>query len=183
MSDEQQLPPIDPARMITAPRRAWFLFARPTENTDELPANIGERDVFATEDAALDALDLHYAWALATNAGNTSVARTAQWYLQSAMVGPKVSAALGDVYLASRDDESGDTWAVAGGFLTEGELIHWSSFVHAVSPYIPLTATTSSLGLAYRGDVTTHFHQLWFAPLRSRRVYPKKIVVDEESAG
>ncbi len=105
---------------------------------------------------------------------------TAQWYLQSAIVGPRLAPALGDVYLATRDD-TGEHQAVAGGFLTEGEVIHWSAFVRAVEPFIPIADVGSDYGLAYRGDTTTRFGQLWFTPMRSRRVYPRRIVVDEDA--
>ena len=45
-------------RQVIRPSRAFFLLARPTQNTDQLPSSIGERDVFFSEDEALDALDL-----------------------------------------------------------------------------------------------------------------------------
>ncbi|GAC67602.1 hypothetical protein GS4_08_01870 [Gordonia soli NBRC 108243] len=171
------------SRAITAPRRAFFLLARPTEDTDQLPATIGEKDVFYSEEEAIDALDLHYAWCAVRTGGYDSVVTTAQWYLQSAMVGPRIPPALGEVYLAVQDGTTGDSWAVAGGFLTEGELIHWAPFVHAVKAFIPVAPATDAFGLAYRGDATVYFHQLWFSPMHSRRVYPKRIVVDEESTG
>ncbi len=124
-------------RLVTRPSRAFFLLARPIQNTDNLPSSIGESDVFFSEEAALDALDLHYGWCAARSGGFTPVVTTAQWYLQTAMIGPRITPSLGEVYLASSDAQSGETWASAGGFLTEGELIHWSSFVRAVRPWIP----------------------------------------------
>ncbi len=145
-----------------------------------LPATIGERDVFYSEEEALDAVDLHYAWCSVQNGPEVA---TAQWYLQSAMVGPRISPALGEVYLAVTDTDSGDAWAVAGGFLTEGELVHWAPFVHAVKPFIPVAPGVDSLGLAYRGDTEVYFQQMWFAPMHSRRVFPKPIVVEEDSGG
>ncbi|ANY21907.1 MULTISPECIES: hypothetical protein [Gordonia] len=170
-------------RQVTRPSRAFFLLARPTQNTDQLPSSIGERDVFFSEEEALDALDLHYAWCAARSGGFTDVVTTAQWYLQTAMVGPRVTASLGEVYLASSDAQSGEIWAAAGGFLTEGELIHWSSFVRAARSWIPLNTGTDGFELAYRGDTEVHFHQLWFAPMQSIRVYPKQIAVDSDGLG
>ncbi|TYQ13515.1 UNVERIFIED_ORG: hypothetical protein L601_001100001170 [Gordonia westfalica J30] len=183
MHDEASDRGIGTKRVVTRPSRAFFLLARPTQDTDNLPASIGERDVFFSEEAALDALDLHYGWCAARSGGFTPVVTTAQWYLQTAMIGPRITPSLGEVYLASSDAQSGETWAAAGGFLTEGELIHWSSFVRAVRPWIPLNTGTEAVELAYRGDTDVHFHQLWFAPMQSVRVYPKRIVVDEDSRG
>lgn len=183
MHDDPDGPaPVDPSRAITSPTRVYFLLARPTQEVDELPASIGERDVFRCEDEAMDALDLHYAWAAWRFGGFGPVVTSAQWYLQSAMVGPRITPALGDVYLAIEDEDAEESWAVAGGFLTEGELIHWSSFVHAVKPFIPIAPSSDSFGLTYRGDTSAHFHQLWFAPLQSHRVYPKRIVVVDDEA-
>ena len=179
MYDESEAsPPVDSARLITTRQQVYFLLARRTTNTDALPSTIGELDVFDTEDEALDALDIHYAWCDARL--DRTVVTTAQWYLQSAIVGPRLAPALGDVYLATRDD-TGEHQAVAGGFLTEGEVIHWSAFVRAVEPFIPIADVGSDYGLAYRGDTTTRFGQLWFTPMRSRRVYPRRIVVDEDA--
>ena len=179
MHDESEAsPPVGSARLITTRRQVYFLLARPTTDTDILPSTIGELDVFDTEDQALDALDIHYAWCDARL--DRTVVSTAQWYLQSAVVGPRLTPALGDVYLAAYDDGGGHQ-AVAGGFLTEGELIHWSAFVRAVEPSIPIAIVGREYSLAYRGDATTRFGQLWFTPMQSRRVYPKRIVVDEDA--
>lgn len=166
------------ARTILRPCPVYFLLARPTREPDRMPSTIGESDVFFSEAEALDALDVHYAWCAARSGGFTRVVTTAQWYLQSALVGPRIAPALGEVYLAATDNHSGETWAAAGGFLTEGELIHWSAFVRAVRPWIPTPGTAEIFELAYRGDTAVHFHQIWFAPLKSVRVYPKEIVVD-----
>lgn len=183
MHDEAPDHGVGTKRLVTRPSRAFFLLARPTQNTDTLPSSIGERDVFFSEEEALDALDLHYGWCAARSGGFTSVVTTAQWYLQTAMIGPRITPALGEVYLAASDAQTGQMWAAAGGFLTEGELIHWSSFVRAARSLIPLHIGTDSFELAYRGDVNVHFHRLWFAPVRSVRVYPKKIVVDDDNRG
>ncbi|MDL9937519.1 hypothetical protein QSJ18_12250 [Gordonia sp. ABSL1-1] len=169
---------VDTSRLIVRPTQAYFLLARPTQNADKLPSSIGESDVFFSEEQALDALDLHFAWCAADAGGYNQLVTSAQWYLQTAMVGPRITPSLGEVYLACADAQSGEPWAAAGGFLTEGELIHWSAFVHAVRSRIPLTLG-ETLQLAYRGDADVHFHQLWFAPMKSVRVYPKKIVVED----
>lgn len=147
-----------------------------------MPPTIGEHDVFFSEAEALDALDIHYAWALARH-DNPGVVDSAQWYLQSAMVGPRISPSLGEVYLAISAEECGDTWAAAGGFLTEGEVVHWASFVTAVRPRVRTTSGEGTLQLAYRGDVSVHFTQVWFAPMHSVRVYPKRIVVGDDAIG
>lgn len=178
MHDDASNRGIDAPRLITRQSQVYFLLARPIEDTDSLPSSIGESDVFFSEAEALDALDVHYAWCAARSGGFTRVVTTAQWYLQSALVGPRIAPALGEVYLAETDNHSGETWAAAGGFLTEGELIHWSAFVRAVRPWIPTPGTAEIFELAYRGDTAVHFHQIWFAPLKSVRVYPKEIVVD-----
>ncbi|NED70511.1 hypothetical protein G3I15_57295, partial [Streptomyces sp. SID10244] len=60
MTDDSAEGRREPAHAIASSRPAYFLLARPTEQADELPATIGERDVFFSEDEALDALDLHY---------------------------------------------------------------------------------------------------------------------------
>ena len=39
-------------RQVTRPSRAFFLLARPTQNTDQLPSSIGERDVFFGDERA-----------------------------------------------------------------------------------------------------------------------------------
>jgi len=179
MHDEASDRGLHTRRQITRPSRAFFLLARPTLNTDKLPSSIGERDVFFSEEEALDALDLHYGWCAARYGGFTDVVTTAQWYLQTAMVGPRITASLGEVYLACADAQSGETSAAAGGFLTEGELIHWSSFVRSVRSWIPINTGTETFELAYRGDTDVHFNQLWFAPMQSVRVYPKRIVVED----
>lgn len=70
-----------------------------------------------------------------------------------------------------------------GGFLTEGELIHWSAFVRAVEPFIPIATVGREYSLAYRGDTTTRFGQLQASSPRCSRaeVYPRRIVVDEDA--
>lgn len=165
-----------PPRTILRAQPAYFLLARPTQDADAKPSTVGERDVFFSEDEALDALDIHYAWCAADHDRDT--ADTAQWYLQSAMVGPRISPSLGEVYLALTETESGQTWAAAGGFLTEGEVVHWAPFVSAVRPWV--RAMTGTLELAYRGDTAVHFGQIWFAPMHSARVYPQRIVVGDD---
>lgn len=181
MTDDRADGRQDSTPTITSVQPAWFLLARPTENSDELPATIGERDVFFGDDEAMDALDLHFAWCAAQHGGfGSAVVRSAHWYLQSAMVGPRVTPGLGDVYLASTVDEPGRPRAVAGGFLTEGELIHWTPFVRAVTRYIPDTPPSPAYGLAHLGDDDVEFGQIWFSPLQSRRVYPKRIVVGDD---
>ncbi|MET9203370.1 hypothetical protein [Gordonia sp. NPDC003585] len=181
MPDDASHHGIDAPRLITRQTQVFFLLARPTQNTDNLPSSIGEHDVFFSEAQALDALDVHYAWCAARSGGFTPVVTSAQWYLQTALVGPRIAPALGEVYLAATDNHSGETWAAAGGFLTEGELIHWSAFVRAVRPWIPTPGSAEVFELAYRGDTSVHFHQLWFAPMKSVRVYPKPIVVDSDA--
>lgn len=173
--------PLQTDRVITHPRTAYFLLARPTVWVDRLPASIGEQDVFFSAEEAVDALDVHYGWCAARSGGFGTVVTTAQWYLQSAEVGPRITPALGEVYLAEADEHTGDTRAAAGGFLTEGELIHWSPFLSAVRSRIPVSGT-SSLKLTYRGDADVNFAHLWFAPVDSLRVYPKRIVLDENSS-
>ncbi|MFW0793632.1 hypothetical protein AAFP30_07465 [Gordonia sp. CPCC 205515] len=168
------------SQAITTARPAYFLFARPTENPDELPATIGERDVFFDVDQAMDALDLHYAWSHARHGEHSSVVSSAQWYLQSAMVGPRVEPGLGEVYLATKPSDFSQPQAVAGGFLTEGELIHWTPFVRAVKQHMPIAPASNSFALAYRTNTTVSFDQVWFTPLESRRVYPQPIVVGED---
>ncbi|MGV9824952.1 MULTISPECIES: hypothetical protein [unclassified Gordonia (in: high G+C Gram-positive bacteria)] len=172
-----------PVRDISTARAAFFILARPTETPDRFPATIGEPDVFFSEEEALDALDVHFAWCHARVAELGSAVESAQWYLQSAMVGPRLAPALGEVYLAATDRGTNETWAAAGGFLTEGELTHWSPFVHAVAPMVLGGRHSDALTLAYRGDTAVHFHRLWFAPMHSARVYPRPIMLDEESAG
>lgn len=140
-----------------------------------MPPTIGERDVFFSEEEALDALDIHYSWCLTDHGPN--VADSAQWYLQSAMAGPRINPGLGEVYLALTDSDSGDTWAAAGGFLTEGEVVHWAPFVSSVRPYVRTASGEEPLELAYRGDTAVYFGHVWFAPMHSVRVYPKRIVV------
>ncbi|AZG47451.1 hypothetical protein [Gordonia insulae] len=179
------------SRTITSARPAYFLLARPTENADSLPATIGERDVFFDHDAAMDALDLHYAWCAAQRGGyHAAVVRTAHWYLQSAMVGPHVTPGLGEVYLAAADHDPLSptaprhlrSRAIAGAFLTEGELVHWTPFVRAATRYMPDAPDTDAFGLGYLGDDAIDFGQIWFAPLQSRRVYPERIVVGGDDA-
>ena len=168
------------ARTITSVRPAWFLLARPTQNVDELPATIGERDVFFDDETAMDALDLHYAWCAAQRGGyHATVVRSAHWYLQSAMIGPQVDPGLGDVFLALADG-SGGRRAVGGGFLAEGELIHWTSFVRATTRFMPDAPAVPAFELAHLGDDNVDFGHIWFAPLQSRRVHPQRIVVPEE---
>ncbi|MGC4933432.1 hypothetical protein ACLQ3C_07090 [Gordonia sp. DT30] len=169
-------------RMILRACAVYYLLARPTQEADQLPSTIGENDVFYSEEQALDALDIHFAWAAARH-DDAGMVDSAQWYLQSAMVGPRISPSLGDVYLAISDDEHGDTWAAAGGFLTEGEVVHWAPFVTAVRPRIPIARGNGVLELAYRGDATVYFNQVWFAPMHSVRVYPKRIVVGDDAIG
>ncbi|MGC4961145.1 hypothetical protein ACPXCG_11700 [Gordonia sp. DT218] len=181
MTDDSAEGRREPAHAIASSRAAYFLLARPTEQADELPATIGERDVFFSEDEALDALDLHYAWCAAQHGGHhSSVVAGAHWYLQSAMVGAQVTAGLGEVFLATGTAEPGRPQAVAGGFLTEGELIHWTSFVRAAMRYMAVPSTLMSFELVYRGDESVDFGQIGFAPAHSRRVYPKRIVVRED---
>ena len=144
-----------------------------------MPPTIGERDVFFSEEEALDALDVHYSWCAIIH--GEPVADSAQWYLQSAVAGPRVNPGLGEVYLALSDSESGDIWAAAGGFLTEGEVVHWAPFVSAVRPYVRSAGGAETLELAYRGDAAVHFGNVWFAPMHSVRVYPKEIVVGDGS--
>ncbi|NDK88857.1 hypothetical protein GYA93_04590 [Gordonia desulfuricans] len=165
-----------PSPMILRARPVYFLLARPTQDVDRMPSTIGEWDVFDSEAQALDALDIHYAWCAVRHGGH-ALADTAQWYLQSAMVGPRINPGLGEVYLATADHDTDEVWAAAGGFLTEGEVVHWAPFVQAVRPRVR-TATGGGLELAYRGDTDVHFGQVWFAPMHSTRVYPKRIVVD-----
>ncbi|MYR08062.1 hypothetical protein GTV32_17920 [Gordonia sp. SID5947] len=182
MTDDSSDGRRDPAYAITSSRSAYFLLARPTEHVDELPATIGERDVFFTEDAALDALDVHYAWCAAQHGGHHSaVVAGAHWYLQSATIGSQVAAGLGEVFLATAANDPGRPLAVAGGFLTEGELIHWTSFVRAAMPYMAVPSTTT-FELVYRGDESVDFDRITFAPSHSRRVYPKRIVVSDDDA-
>lgn len=165
------------SQAITTAQPAYFLLARPTENPDELPATIGERDVFFDEDQARDALDIHYAWCGAQYGEHDSIASSAHWYLLSAMVGPRVEPGPGEVYLATKPADFTTPQAVAGGFTTEGELIHWSPFVRAVKPLMPVSPATNSFAVAYRSNTTVNFDQVWFTPLRSQRVYPNRIVV------
>ncbi len=167
---------------ILRPCPVYFLLARPTQEPDRMPSTIGESDVFFSEAEALDALDIHYAWASAS-LENPAAADTAQWYLQSAMVGPRISPSLGEVYLAISEGSSGDTWAAAGGFLTEGEVVHWAPFVTAVRPRIRTAYGDGVLELAYRGDTSVYFGQVWFAPMHSVRVYPKRIIVGDDAIG
>lgn len=174
--------PLQADRTITCARTAYFLLARPTEHVDRLPASIGERDVFFSAEEALDALDVHYGWCAARSGGFYNFVTSAQWYLQTAVVGPRLTPSLGEVYLATVDERTGDTQAAAGGFLTEGELIHWSPFLSAVRPRIP-TSGSGDLELTYRGDTDVSFQHMWFAPVDSMRVYPKRIVLDENSTG
>ncbi|MEE3851553.1 hypothetical protein VZC37_14505 [Gordonia sp. LSe1-13] len=166
---------------ITSVRPAWFLLARPTQNADDLPATIGEQDVFFDGATAMDALDLHYAWCAAQRGGyHAEAVRGAQWYLQSAMIGPQVTPGLGQVYLASSDPLGGRR-AVGGGFLTEGELIHWTAFVRTATRYMPTGPTAAPFELAYLGDDGVDFGHIWFSPLQSRRVFPQRIVVDPDN--
>lgn len=113
MHDDASNRGIDAPRLITRQSQVYFLLARPIEDTDSLPSSIGESDVFFSEAEALDALDVHYAWCAARSGGFTRVVTTAQWYLQSALVGPRIAPALGEVYLAATDNHSGETWAAA----------------------------------------------------------------------
>ncbi|KNA89803.1 hypothetical protein RND64_02410 [Gordonia sp. w5E2] len=187
---------VTPSPLITRARPAFFLMARPTGSADTLPASIGEPDVFYSEAQALDALDIHFAWCAARF--DADVVDTAQWYLQSAMVGPRIATALGEVYLAT-DTETGEVNAAAGAFLTESEVVHWAPFVDAVAPRIPnsrvasadladgsIPGSTSKAGpgrlrLAYRGDAEVSFSQVWFAPMDSTRVYPKRIHIGDDA--
>ncbi|MEP9391894.1 hypothetical protein ABLE92_13585 [Gordonia sp. VNQ95] len=171
-----------PSRTILRARPVYYLLARPTQEPDRLPPTIGESDVFFSEDEALDALDIHYAWT-AVRHDDSEFVDSAHWYLQSAMVGPRISPSLGEVYLATVDEQSGETWAAAGGFLTEGEVVHWAPFVAAVRPRIRTAVGDTPLELAYRGDASVYFGQVWFAPMHSVRVYPKRIVVGDEAHG
>lgn len=95
------------------------------------------------------------------------------------MVGPRIATALGEVYLAA-DTDSGEVHAAAGAFLTESEVVHWAPFVNAVAPRIP-TTRGSRLRLAYRGDAEVSFSQVWFAPMDSTRVYPKRIHIGDDA--
>lgn len=144
----------------------FFLLARPTTNTDTLPSTIGELTFSPPRTRPSTPRHVH-AWCDARL--DRTVVSTAQWYLQSAIVGPRLSPALGDVYLAVHD--AGEHQAVAGGFLTEGELIHWSAFVRAVEPFIPIATVGREYSLAYRGDTTTRFGQLRGSPRCSRAGY------------
>ncbi|MCM3895092.1 MULTISPECIES: hypothetical protein [Gordonia] len=183
---------VTPSPLITRARPAFFLLARPTGSADTLPASIGEPDVFYSEAQALDALDIHFAWCAARF--DADVVDNAQWYLQSAMVGPRIATALGEVYLAA-DTDTGEVHAAAGAFLTEGEVVHWAPFVDAVAPRIPNSRISSTnildgpspksgpgrLRLAYRGDAEVSFSQVWFAPMDSTRVYPKRIHIGDDA--
>lgn len=168
---------VTPSPLITRARPAFFLLAHPTGSADQLPASIGETDVFFSEAQALDALDIHFAWCTARL--DADLVDNAQWYLQSAMVGPRIATALGEVYLAA-DSDSGDVHAAAGAFLTESEVVHWAPFVDAVQPRIPNTRG-ERLRLAYRGDAEVSFSQVWFAPMDSTRVYPKRIHIGDDA--
>ncbi|MFW0786584.1 hypothetical protein AAFP35_18975 [Gordonia sp. CPCC 206044] len=180
MTEEPSESPPGTPHSITTPQPVYFLLARPEGRDGETPATIGERDVFFSEESALDSLDVHYAWCAAEHGGFIPRVTSAQWFLQSAMVGPGVAPGLGDVHLALAPS-GGRPRAVAGGFLTEGELVHWSPFVRAVHPYLsPVPTEHTSFVVSYLGDDTVSFGQVWFAPLRSRRVYPKPIVVDAD---
>lgn len=175
-------------RRVDRETRVWFLLAQPSElvagarGETSTPTTLGEADVFADEEQARDALDVHYAWCAARV--DSHVLLSTRWFLQSALVGPSVTPALGDVFVASTDvlDEEqhghGDVWAAAGGFLTQGEVIHWSPFIRAVRPLISATGD-APLTLAHRDDESVYFHRVWFAPLHSVRVYPSEIVVGE----
>ncbi len=46
--------------------------------------------------------------------------------------------------------------------------------------YIPDTPPSPAYGLAHLGDDEVEFGQIWFSPLQSRRVYPKRIVVGDD---
>ncbi len=165
---------------ITQPTPVYFLLAQPVGLADgDRPATIGERDLFFSEEAALDSLDVHYAWCAAERGGFVGEVTSALWYLQSAMVGPRVSPGLGEVYLAVVAADS-RARAIAGGFLTEGELLHWSPFVRAVRSHLPDLAPNASLVVSHLGDETVSFGRIRFSPLRSQRVYPKQIVVEED---
>ncbi len=114
------------------------------------------------------------------------------------MVGPRIATALGEVYLAT-DTETGEVNAAAGAFLTESEVVHWAPFVDAVAPRIPNSRVASAdladgsipgsisktgpgrLRLAYRGDAEVSFSQVWFAPMDSTRVYPKRIHIGDDA--
>ncbi|MFT4125759.1 MAG: hypothetical protein QM662_05960 [Gordonia sp. (in: high G+C Gram-positive bacteria)] len=174
---ERDSPHPSPPQAIPPAQTVYFLLARPTADVDRLPSTIGERDVFASEEQALDALDIHYAWCRARYPDG-DVADSAQWFLQSATVGPRLTPGLGEVYLAAVDEHTGTIWAAAGGFLTEGEVVHWAPFVRAARPWGRATGG-DGLELAYRGDTAVHFGRLWFVPMHSARVHPRPIIVGE----
>lgn len=164
-------------RTISLTRRVFFLLARATRDMDRMPLSLGENDVFESEHEALDALDVHFAWTVLRHP-DRAIVESAQWYLQSAMVGPRTAPSLGEVYLATTDSGNGATWAAAGGFRTEAEVVHWAPFVSAARPRIRSAhRRPEALELAYRGDVSVRFGQTWFAPMHSVRVYPKRITV------
>ncbi|WOI85976.1 hypothetical protein [Rhodococcus qingshengii] len=154
------------------PARLFFLSCWSSQQND----GIGERDVFTTRDAALDALEIHMGWVEALHPDVNDLC----WELQEADVGralePNPGAGHSHIYV--NDKYVG----VAGNFESEAVLARWNEFIFSAAATI--FEGHSKIEMMY-GDLNDPDVRecpwicksigAWFVPVDSHVVHPRSL--------